>query len=265
MSTIDEIASHIRYIKNAINIKLNGFLIYRKVYTNYRSIIIHILRNDYPIQATLRNGGHITLHNRPEATFVTISKANNCVEDIENDIVTFTNLQYLQDKKEVRMRGSMSNGEVFGIFQNIIYGHIPLKGRIVIDVGANIGDSSIYFALKGAKKVISIEPFPKNYFIAKENIELNNLSDKINILLAGCAAERGSITIDNKYQSSVASSTSLGSILDDSNIKDGDEITVPLVTLESVLDDSNIKDGEAILKMDCEGCEYDSIISASNK
>jgi len=35
-----------------------------------------------------------------------------------------------------------------------------LRGRDVIDVGANVGDSALYFILHGARKVIAVEPLP---------------------------------------------------------------------------------------------------------
>ena len=45
-----------------------------------------------------------------------------------------------------------------------------LEGRTVIDIGANIADSSIYFAFEDAAHVIALEPYPTNYRIAKKNI-----------------------------------------------------------------------------------------------
>jgi len=35
-----------------------------------------------------------------------------------------------------------------------------LRGRDVIDVGANAGDTALYFVLHGARKVIAVEPLP---------------------------------------------------------------------------------------------------------
>ncbi|WP_049785446.1 hypothetical protein [Saccharolobus islandicus] len=43
---------------------------------------------------------------------------------------------------------------VIEIFENRDY-EIEVKGREVVDIGANIGDSSIYFAVNGAKKVVA--------------------------------------------------------------------------------------------------------------
>jgi ribosomal protein L11 methylase PrmA len=69
----------------------------------------------------------------------------------------------------------ISNGDLFNIFYEKDYDFLPVKNRVVIDIGANIADSSIYFATTGAKKVIALEPFPKNFVVAQKNITLNGL------------------------------------------------------------------------------------------
>jgi len=35
-----------------------------------------------------------------------------------------------------------------------------LRGREVVDVGASVGDTALYFVLNGARKVIAVEPLP---------------------------------------------------------------------------------------------------------
>lgn len=139
----------------------------------------------------------------------------------------------------------------------IFYENLPVAGKTVIDIGANIADSSIYFAVRGAKKVIGLEPFPKNYEMAKRNVESNNLSGKITLILAGCAANQGFVTIspfDKSWVGSTVKNSSQG-------------FKVPTLTLEDILKQNNLQNGESmqnVLKMDCEGCEYESILSASS-
>jgi transcription elongation factor Elf1 len=58
----------------------------------------------------------------------------------------------------------ISNGDLFNIFYEKDYDFLPVKNRVVIDIGANIADSSIYFATTGAKKVIALEPFPEWFY-----------------------------------------------------------------------------------------------------
>ncbi|HDD64256.1 MAG TPA: hypothetical protein ENF53_03775 [Thermoprotei archaeon] len=49
---------------------------------------------------------------------------------------------------------------VRAVFYKETYRFLDVKDKVVIDVGAWVGDSSVYFALKGAKKVIAMEPHP---------------------------------------------------------------------------------------------------------
>lgn len=257
IATIDEIISYLLYLESRVKTKIIGTRTYCRTYVNFLGVIMQVLRNDYPIEAILRNGTHITLYNHEQASFVTDSKRLKGVDyDITNDIITISSLPYITDKRTtVKLHGCMKNGEVFTIFFNNIYKNLPVKGKTVIDVGANIGDSSIYFALRGADKVIGLEPFPKNYETAEKNVVLNNLSNKITILLSGCASKPGCVTVDPDYESSTASYLADG-------LKNG--TNVPLLTLENLLDKNNIRPGEAILKMDCEGCEYDTILSSTD-
>jgi predicted RNA methylase len=66
------------------------------------------------------------------------------------------------------LNGGTRNGDIRNIFVNNIYEHLPVEGRSVVDIGANIADSCIYFALHGANNVIGLEPFPRNYELAEK-------------------------------------------------------------------------------------------------
>ena len=149
----------------------------------------------------------------------------------------------------------LNNGDVKGVFLENAYGKLPAKGKIVIDVGANIGDSCIYFALRGAKRVIGLEPLPRNHALAEENVKVNNLGDMITIMLAGCSGENGYISIDPESKGSVGQVESF---------KEG--IRVPLKTLGDILNTvDDLKFEEIVLKMDCEGCEFNAILSESEE
>jgi FkbM family methyltransferase len=49
----------------------------------------------------------------------------------------------------------------------------------VIDVGAFVGDTAMYFILKGARRVVAIEPLPANYEELLDNIHLNGIEGRI--------------------------------------------------------------------------------------
>jgi FkbM family methyltransferase len=252
LSVYDHIIGYASYSKYLVR----AFLRYRKTYCNCFGIIIAMLRKKYPVEASLRTCKHVTLHNHFEIFFISALQNHEEVEyNITNNILTISSLPYVSDNKmkEVKLYGGVNNGDVVATFLDNEYGTLPVKGRIVIDIGANIGDTPIYFALRGADKVIGLEPFPKNYEIAKKNIELNNLSNRIILLLAGCAATQGYITIDPDYLSSITSA-----LVD---FKKG--VRVPLLTLDNILKEYNASSKDIILKMDCEGCEYEIILSAN--
>ena len=149
------------------------------------------------------------------------------------------------------MKNVENNGEIMEVFFKEGYSWLPMKNTTVFDIGTNIADTAIYFAKKGAKKIIALEPFPKNYEIAKNNVEINKLSNKIDVILAGLSDQKGHIKIDAEKKGMFALEAS----------DNGDD--VPLMTLEQLLEQYEVD--SAVLKMDCENCEYTSILSASNE
>jgi FkbM family methyltransferase len=159
-------------------------------------------------------------------------------------------------KTDLKLYGALSNGEVVNIFVDNVYRVLPVEGKIAIDIGANIADSAIYFAHRAAKRVIGIEPMPKNIEIAKKNIEINNLSDRISIVLATCSTGPGYVSIDSGLDGGI------GTQIQDKKIKQG--TTVPQVTLDYLLKENKTQREKTVLKMDCEGCEYEVILSASD-
>lgn len=136
------------------------------------------------------------------------------------------------------------------------YDWLPVSGKIVLDIGANIGDSAIYFALHGAKHVYGIEVNPSVYKIAKDNIKLNKLENKITIL--NCGVGKGHIVIDPLNTG--------GGEFQPKNNKNG--IYVSLYSLENILSklhNSFKSTNDLVMKIDCEGCEYNALLNADDK
>jgi hypothetical protein len=74
-----------------------------------------------------------------------------------------------------------------------------VEGRDVIDIGAGVGDSAVYFALRGAKRVIALEPVEEYYSELIENIELNGVKDRV-IALKEYAGENTLVELTEKYK-----------------------------------------------------------------
>lgn len=60
------------------------------------------------------------------------------------------------------------------------------ENATILDVGANIGNHSLYWcSKKSAKKVYAFEPIQNTFSILKKNVEINGLEDKISLFNMG--------------------------------------------------------------------------------
>jgi FkbM family methyltransferase len=125
-----------------------------------------------------------------------------------------------------------------------------MKGKVVIDVGANIGSISVFTASRGAT-VYAIEPYSENFKLLQENIRLNHLNDKIKPFKLAIGVEGQSKLFVNEKRPDFCS-------LDvDVNPLSNDEYEmVEVVTLESFMDRNDIQSCD-VLKLDAEGAEVE--------
>jgi FkbM family methyltransferase len=227
---------------------------YKKAYKNYIMILyeLHRKRNislftdNIKINATLRNGekgvfpyGFVTAYARLR------SIANPNISDLRltNEGIAFR----YKDHPIILDTGRFSDPDA--VFFNEEYKFLNVNDCDVIDVGMNIGDSSIYFSMNGAKRVIGLEPYPYAFSIAEKNIRLNNIN---NIMPINAGYGKDSNVIVSEKISSNSSSL----ICSDS----GKEISI--ISLKTLINRYNIE--SAVLKMDCEGCEY-SLMDEDNE
>lgn len=123
----------------------------------------------------------------------------------------------------------------------------------VIDIGANIGDSTLFFASKGYD-VLAFEPIPEVYEIAIKNFSLNpDLSKKITLVNKAVSDKKGKISIS---YDSITSSTFASSFIS-SNSK---SVVIDTITIKDIIQDYNIN--PHLLKLDCEGCEGSVILNS---
>jgi len=257
ISIMDYLSAHFQYFRDLIILVQKFTLVYR----NATSVLLNILKRKYPFEAITTHGELEVISSYREALYsVLISRTPTASDyhidlDFANGVATVMPKLYLQHvSSNLKLYDSINNGDIFGIFMDGEYDRLDVAGKTVIDVGANIGDSAIYFICRGASRVIAIEPFPGNYETARKNILANSLRDKITLLLAGCAGISANITVDANNQSSPTNQLT--------EVKHG--IKVPLRTLQEIMDENNVRE-RAILKMDCEGYEYDIILSATKE
>ena len=235
----------LEYLKSFFHV-FEPFNRYRRTYKNSFHVMSCIKNKSFPINAILKNNQKIILKNYYEAYLRSFHVTDNY--RIDDTIVSIST----PNLPNVKIDIGNNNGDIYAVFFEEIYQFLPVKDKVIIDVGANIGDSSIYFAIKGAKKVIALEPLPKNYSLAENNIKNNNLTDKIKLFLLGCSNSNNHVLIDPEKEGA-------GSSTNHTNQK----LKIQLKTLDKILEENNFE--PTLLKLDCEGCEYDIILSSSKK
>lgn len=220
---------------------------YKFSYKNYVKVIYKVRKqmitgNESKIKVILRDG---TIKNM-NLNEVLDYAAENYYKNYLKIMTTTDGVDTIKYKdKSIKFYGGDTNGDIMEVFFAEDYKFLNPDGSIVIDIGANIGDSAIYFALNGAEKVIALEPFPYSYNFALINIKENNLDDKIELSNVGYGKDE-EIILDDK-------SSAIGSKLE--SAENGRNI--PIYSLKTLINTYNLNGrSNLLLKMDCEGCEY---------
>jgi FkbM family methyltransferase len=131
------------------------------------------------------------------------------------------------------------------IFENEIYKFSTSSTRpVIIDCGANIGLSVIYFKrLYPTAKLIAFEPDPGIFELLEKNIRLNNLQD-VELHQSAVWTENGSISFS-------ANSTEASHISENA-----DPTTAQQVKTERLADFLSLAEKIDFLKVDIEGAEW---------
>lgn len=120
-----------------------------------------------------------------------------------------------------------------------------------IDIGANIGNHSIFFSkFCKTKKVYSIEIEPKIFNILEKNIKLNNLTDKCKCIKIAISNREGKISTSNIDEKNIGKTK----IIDFSS---GD---INSNTIDNIFKDDII----SLIKIDIEGSELFAIEGSIN-
>jgi FkbM family methyltransferase len=76
-------------------------------------------------------------------------------------------------------------------------GHPPLTGRIFVDIGANIGTSTIPALTRlGASRAIAIEPAATNCRLLRANVAANGLDERVTIVEAALSDRPGTLSLE---------------------------------------------------------------------
>ena len=117
---------------------------------------------------------------------------------------------------------------------------------IALDIGANIGNHSIFFSRK-FKAVIAVEPVPSNCLILKSNLHLNNINN-VTLIEKGLLNKNSKMALDNVDPKNTNNGIS--------EIKSGvSQALIDVVIGDEELQSMNLKEKIQLIKIDVEGRE----------
>lgn len=125
------------------------------------------------------------------------------------------------------------------------------ENDIVIDVGAHIGIFSTFAAFYAKKGLVySFEPLKENFYLLEKNVKINKLKN-IKFFNKGLGKKQKFVKL-YIFENKASNSTK---IFENKN----NYVLICLVELKKIIDKINKKIN--LLKIDCEGCEYEVLFN----
>ena len=132
------------------------------------------------------------------------------------------------------------------------------RGDVIVDVGANVGAFAIYAATAAPDVTVhAFEPFPGNLTWLRKNVEESGLTNVI-------IHEQAIASVTEKRALHVNPEKWISHSLVRDEGRGDEDVTVNCVTLSEALESNNIKRCN-LLKLDCEGSEYEILMRSEAK
>ena len=106
----------------------------------------------------------------PRTRFMTV--------DCGDHLMTFSPEDYLG--RSVFVKNHFDRDHVGRLMGRLAGLGIDVKGKVLLEIGANIGTHTVYFALTGAfSRIVAVEPDPRNFELLDENVRQNGFGDLV--------------------------------------------------------------------------------------
>jgi len=156
--------------------------------------------------------------------------------------------------------GEWCRDDFRSILSALAKGGRETKGKVFVDVGANIGTQTVYALIKDDfASAISIEPAPGNISLLDINITLNGLQDRVIVerCAAGPQCERKSLIVNKK---DIAIHTFVEKV---ASVDDGIKVDVDVLPVDAILQKHCVRPADVgLVLIDVEGFEPDVIAGA---
>lgn len=206
-----------------------------------------------PSKVTIHGQDIIILHDNEDCPI----SDKDLFEDykLHDEIITVRNSKFFVPNYDVDLvQSSINNSKNYFEFYFLekLDEYLP-KNAIILDVGANIGNHTLYWANeRNAHKVYAFEPIPYTFNILRKNVEINNLQDRVLLYNCGIADKAGKAEIKVFCRQNIGG-TRLRVLKSDT------QTTFPLKSLDSF----NIKEDRVnLLKIDVEGMDNEVLTGA---
>jgi FkbM family methyltransferase len=164
------------------------------------------------------------------------------------------------------VKGSAIRSSVLHDLSHDAYGFskVPFSpGDIVVDIGANVGMISIYLAKRYFVTVIAYEPAPINFANLHRNVQQNWVGDRVLIHNKAVTCDGRDLPMIGHFESNTGGATGFLSNMD---LPDHTKFVAKSTTLDSILSAlwmtrPDPKKACKLLKMDCEGAEYEILLN----
>ena len=129
------------------------------------------------------------------------------------------------------------------------------RGGGFVDVGANIGDFSIWAAKQGGPDtcVLAVEADPDNLPLLARNVHRHGLDGTVQVAPVAAAAEAGTVVLHQGHQSGT-STISPSDVHEMEHMRPRGTVEIPAKTLDSLLEEAALPRVD-VVKIDVEGAE----------
>lgn len=173
----------------------------------------------------------------------------------ENGVLMYLPLLKSTEKSDILQSGIFFKEDFHEVeFLSIVKDKYLKAGMVILDIGANIGNHSVYFSKIGkAKKIYAFEPIKSTYDMLCKNIEINDLKDIVYPNNCAVGEGTGKAKVES-YNPLNIGATHL-SLAEESNASGTDIGGIQIISI----DDFSIRDQVDFIKIDVEGFEVNVI------